>query len=115
MPIYTNSFGTAMSRENGDPYENLANAIILMAANDYRSSLIAYKNTHGLTRRKESYYSLRSERMFFTSDWFAILSGANGDVIAQMLEKEILGDDYQAISKPSKFVESKNQDAQDRN
>lgn len=97
-----------MSRENGDPYENLANAIILMAANDYRSSLIAYKNTHSLSRRKESYCMLRSERRFFTSEWFSVLTAADGNAIAQMLEKEILGDDHKAIFKPSQFIESQN-------
>ena len=56
------------------PYEALANAIILMAVKDYR------KSGSEATRREIE--------AFFHSDWFRVLSPADGKYIIKMLSKE---------------------------
>ena len=60
-------------------YEELANAIILRAVQDYR----------------ETYYepTLREIERFFLSDWFTVLSDANPDMILRRLRREVKGND----------------------
>ena len=57
-----------------DPYENLANAIILRAVEDYR-----------LTDNEEE---LEEIEAFFRSDWFAILTRLDPDLLIKKLRKE---------------------------
>ena len=60
-----------------DPYEKLANGIILQAVNDYRQAM---KNgEHGLQARIEH---------FFHSAWFGRLSTLDPDVLIQRLQEE---------------------------
>jgi hypothetical protein len=57
-----------------DPYENLANAIILRAVEDYR-----------LTDNEKE---LEKIEAFFRSDWFAILTRLDPDLLIKKLRKE---------------------------
>ena len=57
-----------------DPYENLANAIILRAVEDYR-----------LTDNEKE---LKEIEAFFRSDWFAVLTRLNPDLLIKKLRKE---------------------------
>lgn len=57
-----------------NPYQELANAIIILAVKDYR-------RTKNLAERKEL------ER-FFRSEWFSFLSNLNGEVLLEQLQKE---------------------------
>lgn len=57
-----------------NPYQELANAIIIMAVKDYR-------RTKNPVERKEL------ER-FFRSEWFSFLSNLNGEVLLEQLQKE---------------------------
>lgn len=57
-----------------NPYQELANAIIILAVKDYR-------RTKSPTERKEL------ER-FFRSEWFSFLSNLNGEVLLEQLQKE---------------------------
>lgn len=57
-----------------DPYENLANAIILRAVEDYR-----------LTDNEKE---LEKIEAFFHSDWFAILTRLDPDLLIKKLRKE---------------------------
>ncbi len=56
------------------PFENLANAVILQAVKDYRNL-----DTPSVIAEIEQ---------FFRSEWFGVLSGADGEWIIQQLRKE---------------------------
>lgn len=64
-----------------DPYEGLANGIILQAAEDYRRALI-----------NKSKYKIESLERFFRSDWCLLLSSVNTEYIIEQIRKEILGE-----------------------
>ncbi|MCF0142400.1 MAG: hypothetical protein HUJ75_03375 [Parasporobacterium sp.] len=68
-----------------NPCEELANAIIVQAAKDYRSVLKVLKKNPSsiilLDKRKEL-------EGFFTGDWFSKLSEADGKYIMEELKKE---------------------------
>lgn len=63
-----------------DPYENLANAIILQAVKDYR-----------LTDNKSE---LKEIERFFHSDWFSVLTSLDPGLLIQKLRKEKRQYDY---------------------
>ncbi len=62
-------------------YENLANAIVAQAADDYRKILVLPQNDG----------SRRSLERFFRSEWYRILTNLDGELLMQMLKKEVLG------------------------
>ncbi len=57
-----------------DPYERLANAIVLRAVEDYRMT--------------EDRWELRQLEGFFLSGWFSTLTNADGSVILKKLREE---------------------------
>lgn len=59
-----------------NPYVALANAIILLAARDYR--------------RANCYYRIREVEAFFQSQWFSVLTTLDGKVLIEKLRKERL-------------------------
>lgn len=61
-----------------DPYEKLAIAIVVRAANDYRM----------LWNFKKTDYAKRELIEFFHSEWFFILTKLNPDWLIEELEKE---------------------------
>ena len=65
-----------------DPYQELANAIIVSASKDYMRAYKKYLRT-GLDYGKV----MKEERFFFT-DWFNTLSDANPDYLVQALRKK---------------------------
>ena len=68
-----------------EAYEELANAIVLRAVDDWRDAvkrLIRRPwNEKAMQRKKEA-------ETFFHSDWFYELTGVEGSVILEKLEKE---------------------------
>lgn len=68
-----------------NPYENLANAIILQTVKDYRK---AQKRLKKNGRDSDSRRICRDCEKFFLSDWFSTLSSADGEVILQKLKQE---------------------------
>ena len=65
-----------------DPYQELANAIIVSASKDYMRAYKKYLRT-GLDYGKV----MKEERFFFT-DWFSILSDANPDYLVSAIRKK---------------------------
>lgn len=57
-----------------DPYENLANAIVIRAADDYRMT--------------ENPKELKEIEAFFLSGWFTALTKTDGGSILKMLREE---------------------------
>ena len=65
-----------------DPYQKLANAIIVTASRDYMS---AYKK---FLRSGEGYEKVMREEKFFYTEWFSILSDANPDYLIEAMRKK---------------------------
>ena len=69
-----------------DPYERLANAIILNAVADYRAALKRVKrNQRSKTAIDEA---LRIEK-FFRSPWYQQLTSVDGELLIRRLQDEI--------------------------
>ena len=69
-----------------DPYENLANAIILQAANDYRAAL------RTLERNPKYAPALQDKsevERFFRSEWYKLLTSVDGETLLRMLREEV--------------------------
>ena len=71
-----------------DPYQNLANAIIILAVKDYKVALTRLKkfpndrlNVHEVEKLEE----------FFLSDWFQLLSDLDGEQLMLDVERMVLG------------------------
>ena len=61
-----------------NPYERLANAIIEMAAKDYRTALMYHFNYPG---RKLYSEKVSDIERFFRSEWFCALTDLDGDYL----------------------------------
>lgn len=69
-----------------DPYERLANAIILQAASDYRRNLKKLKKNP--QNRDVMNEALQMEK-FFRSPWYQVLTTVDGEFLIQKLREEI--------------------------
>lgn len=67
-------------------YENLANAVIVQAANDYRMALKCLianpKNMTALADKDEI-------KRFFRSQWFTVLTSVDGEMLIRSLTMEV--------------------------
>ena len=69
-----------------DPYERLANAIILQAVTDYKTALKKIKRN---PKNKDAIdEALRIER-FFRSGWYSQLTSVDGEYLIRRLREEI--------------------------
>lgn len=76
-----------MAKQDGNPYENLANAIIIKACNDYRCALKQIKkNPNNKGAMSEA---LELER-FFHSAWYTTLTTIDGDFLIRKIRSEII-------------------------
>ena len=64
-----------------DPYEKLANAIIIQAAKDYRTALRKLRN-HLAQAEAESI------DRFFRSGWYKCLTDVDGEMVIRKLREE---------------------------
>ena len=69
-----------------DPYERLANAIILQAASDYRRNLKKLKKN---PQNREVLNDVMQIEKFFRSHWYQVLTTVEGEFLIQKLRKEI--------------------------
>ena len=69
-----------------DGYEELAHAVVLLAVKDYRKVLkiLSVEPDHATGLKMK-----RSCECFFHSRWFAVLTGADPDLILERLQKEV--------------------------
>ena len=68
-----------------DPYENLANAIVLQAVKDYRDSKKKLKKH---PNNEESKRIINDVTRFLLSDWITALTTVDGRLILKKLEME---------------------------
>lgn len=68
-----------------NPYENLANAIIKQAADDYRKALKALSLNN---RNKQAQATVTECETFFRSDWYKELTSVDGEYLIRLLKEE---------------------------
>lgn len=69
-----------------DPYENLANSIVLLAVKDYRDALKKLKKWP----RNESAKIMKDEvERFFRSVWYRELTSVDGEYLISKLQAEV--------------------------
>lgn len=77
-----------MKSGNLDPYENLANAIVLDAVKDYRKALKRLRKNS----RNSIAASERDEiERFFHSPWFGVLTTVDPEYLITKLKEEVFG------------------------
>ena len=67
-------------------YEELANAIILCAANDYRAAL---KGLKANPRDRTAMADKEQIERFFRSGWFSVLTSVDGEMLIRSLQMEV--------------------------
>ena len=70
-----------------DPYERLANAIILQAVSDYRTALKKIK-AHLRNKLPAINEALEIER-FFRAGWYSQLTSVDGEYLIRRLQEEV--------------------------
>ena len=68
-----------------DPYESLANAVILLAVKDYRS---ARKKRKYHPKNKDAKLIVEDCERFFRSNWFAALTSVDWELLTKKLQEE---------------------------
>lgn len=69
-----------------DPYENLANSIVLLAVKDYRDALKKLKKWP----RNEAAQIMKAEvERFFRSAWYRELTSVDGEYLISKLQVEV--------------------------
>ena len=68
-----------------EPYENLANAIVMQAVRDYRAARRKLKKN---SKKAEAKAMLEDCERFFLSDWFETLTNVNGEIVLKKLQQE---------------------------
>ena len=69
-----------------DPYERLANAIVLQAVSDYR---VALKKIKAYPKNREAISEALEIEKFFRSGWYSILTDVDGEYLIRRLQDEI--------------------------
>lgn len=70
-----------------NPYETLANAVILQAVRDYR---MARKKRKTHPKNKDAKLMIEDCERFFRSDWFGELTTLDGQILLRKLQEEEL-------------------------
>lgn len=76
-----------MSKENYlDPYELLANGIVLQAVRDYRE---ANRKLRGGRKNVDAQFMKNECLRFFRSGWFQTLTSVNAEYLIRKLDQEV--------------------------
>ena len=70
------------------PIEELANAVVLQAVEDYRGAL---RTLRKFPDKREAQKKKRSIEAFFYSHWCKVLTGVDMVTVSRTIRKEILG------------------------
>ena len=74
-----------MKRPELDPYQELANAIVVMAAKDYQHALrIQHRNPDSKAAR----IKIDEIERFFRSEWYRLLTDVDGEMLIKKLREE---------------------------
>jgi len=69
-----------------DPYENLANAIVLQAVKDYRKAL---KTLQMNPMSRSANADKNTLERFFLSEWYRLLTHIDGEMLIEKLNQEV--------------------------
>jgi len=69
-----------------NPYEKLANAIVLQAVSDYRAALKKVKKN---SNNRDAIDGALQIEKFFRSEWYQTLTSLEGEYLIEKLRKEI--------------------------
>ena len=69
-----------------DPYERLANAIILQAVSDYRTAL---KKIKAHPKNRQAIDEALEIEIFFQSGWYQQLTSVDGEYLIKRLQDEV--------------------------
>ena len=75
-----------VNKQTGDPYENLANAVIAQAAEDYRAAL---KKIKAHPKNKDAIDEALQVERFFRSGWYQRLTNVDGEFLICKLQEDI--------------------------
>ena len=75
-----------MAKVVGNPYEDLANAIIIKACNDYRTALKRVKKN---PESKDAINEALSLERFFKSPWYQVLTSVDGEFLIRKIRAEV--------------------------
>ena len=70
------------------PYEELANAVVALAANDYRHAIKQLKRNPKYTPAQQQKGAVEH---FFRSAWYRKLTNVDGELLIEKLQQEVLG------------------------
>ena len=76
----------AVNKQTGNAYENLANAIIVQAAEDYRR---LWKRAKKNPANREALDEALQIERFFRSGWYQTLTSVDGECLIRRLQAEI--------------------------
>ncbi len=68
-----------------DPWQSLANAIVISAAKDYR---VALRRLRRNPKSKTAISEIADLERFFRSEWYAALTNVPGELLIQKLKEE---------------------------
>lgn len=68
-----------------DPYERLANAIILQAVRDWRGAMVRLRKR---PNNRDAQDIVNETERFFHSGWFGVLTKLDGDTLLEKLKEE---------------------------
>lgn len=71
---------------NGDGYERIANAVIILAAKDY---LCALRKLERNPKNDGAIMMRESVERFFRSEWYSALTSVDGEFLIRNLQKEV--------------------------
>lgn len=69
-----------------NPYEKLANAIVLQAVSDYRRALRKVKKN---PKNRVAIDEVLQIEKFFRSEWYQVLTSVDGEYLIDRLRKEV--------------------------
>ncbi len=69
-----------------NPYEKLANAIVLQAVSDYRAALKKVKKN---PKNRDAIDEALQIEKFFRSEWYQVLTAVDGEYLIDRLRKEV--------------------------
>ena len=69
-----------------NPYEKLANTIILQAVSDYRAALKKVKKN---PKNRDAIDGVLQIEKFFRSEWYQVLTSVDGEYLIDRLGKEV--------------------------
>lgn len=72
---------------HSDPFENIANAVVIQACKDYRKAYKRYLRRYRSTDKPDE--KLAELESFFRSAWYKTLTAIDGEYLMDRIKKEV--------------------------